>query len=187
MELNDLIKTYDDVLSKEDCENLIRVFEDAKEKTDVRNTNMTFTEYFIPTDIPFMGDIRSKIINYQNDYVFSMQETLNCNVFPLQYSLEKIKVKRYISKLKEEFKAHVDSIDINSCFRYLSSLVYLNDNFEGGQTTFNDLTIEPKLGRLLIFPPQWMFPHAGTVPINNDKYVLTTYRRFYTVHPNKGK
>ena len=100
MELNDLIKTYDDVLSKEDCENLIRVFEDAKEKTDVRNTNMTFTEYFIPTDIPFMGDIRSKIINYQNDYVFSMQETLNCNVFPLQYSLEKIKVKRYISKLK---------------------------------------------------------------------------------------
>ena len=46
---------------------------------------------------------------------------------------------------------------------------------EGGQTAFNDVTIEAKEGRLILFPPLWMFPHAGKIPISNTKYILTTY------------
>ncbi|WP_394687711.1 hypothetical protein [uncultured Xanthomonas sp.] len=32
--------------------------------------------------------------------------------------------------------------------------------------------------RLLIFPPYWMFLHAGLPPRSGDKYILSTYLEF---------
>ena len=89
-----------------------------------------------------------------------------------------ISEKEYVPELKEEFGRHTDTSTRRSCRRFLSSLIYLNDVEEGGETTFNDVIIKPKEGRLLIFPPLWMFPHAGKIPISNIKYILTTYLRY---------
>ena len=33
-------------------------------------------------------------------------------------------------------------------------------------------------GRLLMFPPYWMFQHVGNAPVSNDKYILSTYLLF---------
>ena len=56
---------------------------------------------------------------------------------------------------------------------------YLNDN--DGFTTFPNvrsdrkpLAVEPKAGRVVIFPPMWMFPHNGLPPKNDDKYIMMT-------------
>ena len=59
-------------------------------------------------------------------------------------------------------------------------LWYLNDVTEGGETEFCDLGIKvaPRTGRLLMFPPYWMFQHAGRPPVSNDKYILSTYLMF---------
>ena len=97
-----------------------------------------------------------------------------------RYEFEKFKIKKYVPELKEEFRRHTDSTTKRSCRRFLSSLIYLNDVEEGGQTAFNDVTVNPKEGRLIIFPPLWMFPHAGKMPVSDIKYILTTYLR-YTV------
>ena len=53
-------------------------------------------------------------------------------------------------------------------------LVYLNDN--DGLTYFpeQDLTIEPRCGRILVFPPTWEYPHQGLAP-TTTKYILSTY------------
>ena len=198
MELTDLIKTYDDVLSKEDCENLIEIFKNSSEKKDIRTqlgdtgrinpkSKMSFTILYVDEGNSLIKDIRGKMMKCQIDYIFFMNDILKTTVFPKSYVLEKVKIKRYISESNEQFPSHIDAGDIDTCLRYLSNLVYLNDDFEGGQTVFNDVTIEPKIGRLLIFPPMWMYPHSGTVPINNDKYILTTYLRFSTNHPHTIK
>ena len=58
---------------------------------------------------------------------------------------------------------------------------YLNDVDEGGETIFTeplDIKVKPKAGRVLIFPPMWMYPHAGLAPKSNAKYIIGSYLNF---------
>lgn len=55
----------------------------------------------------------------------------------------------------QEFKRHRDQSYIRNDIEasYFTFMIYLNDNYEGGETTFNNLTVEPKQGTALIFFP----------------------------------
>ena len=35
--------------------------------------------------------------------------------------------------------------------------------------------LSPEPGKLIAFPPLWMFPHAGLPPRSTPKYILHTY------------
>ena len=35
-----------------------------------------------------------------------------------------------------------------------------------------------RIGRLVVFPPYWMFQHEGRPPVSGDKYILSTYLLF---------
>jgi len=57
----------------------------------------------------------------------------------------------------------------------LSSITYLNDNFEGGQTYFEDgTTFKPKKGRGLFFNGQY-HKHGVSKVVNNIRYVVATW------------
>ena len=61
----------------------------------------------------------------------------------------------------------------NMVRRVVSSILYLNDVEEGGETEFyfQGLKIKPKKGRLILFPTFYTHLHKGHKPISNDKYV----------------
>ena len=63
--------------------------------------------------------------------------------------------------------------------RFLVVILYLNDVEVGGETTFpkHDLRIEPKAGRIVIFPVHWLFPHKGEIPLSSHKTIITTFIR----------
>lgn len=69
-------------------------------------------------------------------------------------------------------------MDYATSRRFLSFFWYLNDVDQGGETVFDDLIIQPKTGRMVVFPPLWMFPHKGCIPISNEKYLLSTYLHY---------
>ena len=98
---------------------------------------------------------------------------------PPRDRLENLRIKRYFVVGADQFQPHFDSIDYTSN-RYLVFLWYLNDVLEGGETDFPDLglRVAARVGRLLIFPPYWMFQHAGLPPRSNDKYIISTYLLF---------
>jgi prolyl 4-hydroxylase len=77
-------------------------------------------------------------------------------------------MKRYRPSMEERFQVHFDSIN-QFASRYLVLLWYLNDVEEGGET---------HVGRLLMFPPYWMFQHEGRPPVSGDKYIVSTYLLF---------
>jgi hypothetical protein len=74
---------------------------------------------------------------------------------------------------------HFDAIH-HVANRYLVLLWYLNDVTDGGETNFPQLdwTVKARAGRLLVFPPYWMYQHEGTPPRSGDKYILSTYLMF---------
>ena len=88
-------------------------------------------------------------------------------------------MKRYRPGQNEQFQLHFDAINFVAN-RYLVMMWYLNDVEVGGETEFPQLNtkIQARTGRLLMFPPYWMFQHAGLAPLSNDKYIISTYLLF---------
>ena len=46
-----------------------------------------------------------------------------------------------------------------------------------------DIEITARAGRLLMFPPYWMYQHEGLPPQSGDKYILSTYLLFTSARP----
>lgn len=90
-------------------------------------------------------------------------------------------MKRYRPGKQEQFQLHFDAIH-HLANRYLVLLWYLNDVDGGGETRFPqlDLAVSPQAGRLLMFPPYWMYQHEGAPPLSGDKYIISTYLLFTT-------
>ena len=184
MELNDLVKVYDNVLDHDTCKSWIEYFEASDEKQKEYEDGYPNWHYlsFYPED----DDMEKKLEEYKDiyfrDIVKHFEHLTGFNQYPytanVKYYLEQWKIKRYTPGLDEKFDTHIDNISSDSSERFLSFIFYLNDVKEGGETCFEHRKIQPKEGRLIVFPPMWMFPHAGNTPISNSKYIMSTYLRY---------
>lgn len=74
----------------------------------------------------------------------------------------------------QEFKRHRDQSYIrdNGDASYYTFMIYLNENYEGGETNFNDMVIQPKQGLALVFLHN--LEHEGSAVKTGVKYVLRT-------------
>lgn len=86
---------------------------------------------------------------------------------------------------QEKFQLHFDAVN-HVANRYLVILWYLNDVAVGGETRFPqlDVSVAARAGRLLVFPPYWMYQHEGVPPISGDKYIVSTYLLFEDPKPS---
>lgn len=59
--------------------------------------------------------------------------------------------------------------------RWLTYTLYLNDDFEGGETEFlyQNMRVQPVAGRCCVFPTSFLHTHRGNPPMNGTKYILT--------------
>ena len=75
---------------------------------------------------------------------------------------------------------HIETGNFQMSRRMFAFILYLNDVEEGGETEllYSGIKIQPKKGRLLIFPSTFPYVHKGHMPISNDKYILTTWLSF---------
>ena len=67
-----------------------------------------------------------------------------------------------------------DDFQVNGAngIRQLTFIFYLNDVDEGWTQFYNGDQVQPKAGRLLIFPATWKYVHQGYPP-KQDKYLVT--------------
>ena len=182
--LADYIRVYDDALPAEFCAKLVAGFEQMAE-AQRRNgrgvraglDDSAWTEMNIGSfaDKAFLGfflaQIEQSLARYNRDVPLGIP-------VPLRPKTDRLTLKRY-RPVVEEFQPHFDAVDDLSG-RYMVFLWYLNTVEQGGETEFCDLGIKvaPRAGRLLMFPPYWMFQHAGRPPVSGDKYILSTYLMF---------
>ena len=85
-------------------------------------------------------------------------------------------MKRYLPNGRDFFPLHVDVMGQAASRRFMTAIIYLNAP-AGGETVFPnlDISVAPEPGKLLAFPPIWLFPHAGRPPQSSSKYILHTY------------
>lgn len=185
--LTDYIKVYDDICDEIICDQIVDSFE-AEEENQIyidRSQRPTFTEMNISqqymkkniTWMPIQKQVQSMFVEAVSRY---MDELDLGPDFPDKYAFEEFRVKRYRENSTDEFADHVDVGDHNSARRFLVCFLYLNDVEVGGTTEFPKLshTITPKRARILVFPPTWMYRHAGRPVVKGKKYILGTYLHY---------
>tara|TARA_X000000368_G_scaffold96195_1_gene73836 strand:+ start:1606 stop:2127 length:522 start_codon:yes stop_codon:yes gene_type:complete len=168
-----MIKTYDEALPKEWCDSLIQLFENAEQyhlKVD-RNYKPKFTSLNVNQVAPqyVNGLVQLTRIVYDN-----YKKDLDLKHLPEYKKLEEFRIKRYIAGGDERYDEHIDVSKYEFAHRCLSILFYLNTNNGGTEFPRENIIITPKLGRVLLFPPMWMYPHIGHPPTDNVKYILST-------------
>ena len=61
--------------------------------------------------------------------------------------------------------------------RHISAILYLNDDYEGGELYFPlfDITIKPMKGMLILFPSNYAYQHEALPVTAGTKYAIVTW------------
>jgi hypothetical protein len=184
--LNYIIE-YEDSIPDLLCEEIIENFNNCNES----NYKKGRTLGGINTDVLDSLDININIDDKEKwkkqAFLFLCKELLlkiksylaTVNIYTNELNQDNLFVRQFIirkyEKNKGKYVYHSDTLHCfsNTSTRVISFIWYLNDIDVGGDTVFfYDKNIRPKKGKLVLFPSTWTFPHTGTVPISDDKYII---------------
>ena len=175
------VQYYDNVLTKKLCEELIDKFENSSSEYETHSNNtMSFTQINLNQNKtwhqyiqPLATIFSSCIAQYKDEF------NIVDGMFPSKYGFEEFRLKRYLPNDIDEFRNHVDVNNYANARRFLVFFLYLDDN-EKGHTTFSqsNISVQPKAGRMLMFPPMWTHLHAGTKPVDKPKYIIGSYLHY---------
>jgi hypothetical protein len=138
---------------------------------DARSNRMIGVTYFANLfNNPVMQNVHNQ---------FNMLLLASTNIYAKKYNIQETFYHEPYSLLKysdgQEYKEHYDGgTGIGRC---ISCLVYLNDNYEGGEIEFINfgVKIKPEAGMLIIFPSNFAYRHIAHPVTNGVKYNLVTW------------
>ena len=191
----DFIRVYDKALSREFCRGIIDYFEwcvennrvwdrkidSNKLRKDDLSTTMNPTNFY---DIQFTKEHLHGYINEFNNAFWDECYNSYCDEFDVINSLGKHTVFSY--KVQKTMPAqgyhvwHSEASDRELSNRIMAYILYLNDVPDGGETEFlyQRKRIDPKEGRLVLFPACYTHIHRGNPPLRGSKYIMTGWIEF---------
>lgn len=138
------------------------------------NSNMPITDLAMQTGNPIAQQIHNQF------YALLLASVLPYNK---QYNISEGVFFEHYNFLKysegTEYKAHYDSGGTATIHRYLSAILYLNDDYEGGELEFVNFNvkIKPAKGTLILFPSNYAYAHVAHPVKSGTKYALVTWVR----------
>lgn len=180
--MDEFIQIYENALDPNICDQLVSIFEQLNGKhlqvidDNIKCIELNLTENrdLFPELSTIHNEIVKKIIQYRDIYY----EYIDKRVFPNEHTFEMIRIKKYNPGGEDQHDTHVDVTNHLSAKRFLAFTWYLNDVDHGGNTVFRDLTINPKRGKLVVFPPLWLYPYREESPASGPKYVMNAYLHY---------
>jgi hypothetical protein len=186
--MNTYIYENHNSISKKNCQKIIDLFENeintkyegvtqAGLNKQIKNT----TDYIINKNDPKWEDIHNILSLELQTNIKLYLNKLYENSFDEKYTYFKDKnlitenfmIQRYI-KNHGKYVYHHDFTINNGNPRAITFLWYLNTIEEGGETEFwGNYKIKPEEGKLIFFPALWCYPHCGSIPLSDNKYIIT--------------
>lgn len=176
------IRAQDAVLDSLLCQEIVALFELDSER------HFFDGDRYIELDVfgnPCQGQYRDRWLVLADAVVQALMPVVNDyrlqwdprGMLPDQFALEGLRVKAYRPG-EHQFRLHVDQDNRDSATRFIAVLFYLNDNSAGTEFPDHNCYIAAQQGRVLIFPPNWQYPHRGLLPTTTSKYIMSTYLHY---------
>ena len=195
----DYIRVVDDALTPEFCDHLCETFESQQQwhrerpgdyarliELDMRTKTSELGRSFRKQPwLSARGDYDwdqdcdhiMKVVLAQAEQYRSRWDPLA--MMPLDFASEGLRMKCYRPNGHHEFKTHVDQACRESATRFLAFLFYLSDSDAGTEFVNQGETVQARKGRLVMFPPNWQYPHRGLMPQDGKtKYIMSTYLHY---------
>jgi predicted 2-oxoglutarate/Fe(II)-dependent dioxygenase YbiX len=182
------IHLYRNAVNKDDCKTIIDLIENeislgipkiqwneasvnGKERTThARNCyDLKYKKEALGTYIP-KNDALAKAHDMVNDRLnIALQHYERLWHFSIKYK-EAFNFVKYMPG--EYFKIHADHGPFYTCT--VSAIVYLNDDYEGGELEFprHGLIVKPKAGDIMLFPSNYVYEHASLNISSGIKYAV---------------
>jgi hypothetical protein len=179
---SDLIRRYRGAFSHDECKKIIEYIDEFE-----KNKLLAY-------DKGSLHDVDHSTVNLSCQYDFPMSSKLSRDIIPnfepcVEEYLETVSILKgcqfliYDLKLKKipmggGFHSwHFENGSLAYMQRTFVIQLYLNDEFEGGETEFlyQNRREEAKAGDVLIFPCAFTHTHRGNPPIGGTKYLVTSW------------
>jgi hypothetical protein len=187
------IALYDKAVPDQLCDEVIDFYESNKHLHTQGKTAWGISDMKVSTDmaiaspsIPISGEddyrVRTELDDYIADFMngavnnyISVFDWIKCANLTQDTGYQ---IQKYNAG-EGHYKEHIDGDPWTERLnqRICGIILYLNDVHEGGGTYFRhqDAYVDARKGRVAIFPASWTHPHAGTIPISNDKYIISSF------------
>lgn len=157
----------DNLITEQEANRLIKLYENNLENTHSFNLATNSTIY------PLNGNNITK----DKDFYLSIQNKIcvTVNKFFNDLELQWAEIVKWNTGTSHIF--HTDTSDPNTV---AASLLYINDNYKGGYTAFEDETvITPRQGRFFLFDGN-NYPHKVTEVTKGTRYTLPIWYKLKT-------
>jgi hypothetical protein len=159
---------YESFLSKDECQLLI----DGWNSQDDWDLTCFYNAYVISGKKEIEANFKEKIYQMYDSFKKIAEESFNCDLKPLSQSAHKWTVGAYAAD-------HADNADLDGtpngwAANKLVTILYLNDQYDGGYLTFrdHDIAIKPKTGTLMVFDVGINNVHAVTEVKSGIRYTM---------------
>jgi len=134
-------------------------------------SQVAMDEYWIGSQLPYYKDIKESFEYCVNDYI-SVYDKIKSKDFT------DFRINRYGQG--GFMKQHIDGIHHShgqkQGYPHLTSLLFLNDDYEGGEFVLcGDKYIEKIQGSAIVFPSNFMYPHEVKEVTDGKRYSIMTW------------
>ena len=188
LEVPNFIEIYPNCIPDEMCNQILHIYESAQEK----GFTLGRAEHSENPDSLYFKDTCLFGLDYGSGEVYREFNGILWGKGFLKYrekygmldnvgTLYSFESKIQKTEPSEGFHAwHCEAMSRHDSNRILTWTVYLNDDFEAGETEFlyQQYRYKPKKGDLVIFPAAFTHTHRGNPPIGGVKYIMTGWITF---------
>jgi len=182
------IKSYDDIASKEYCQEMIDMWEylfqnassnvipSSRHYTSQDRKDYSFGFQFQQKAKPLVEQTYAIL-----DEALSRYEETYPSLPMMKYYSNSVKVQKTFPK-GGYHRFHSEHNYGDASLRTLTWTIYLNDIAEGeGETEFLEygIKIRPKAGRICFFPCTWTHTHRGNPVYSQPKYIATGWYHLF--------
>lgn len=187
--IEDFLGTFDNFVAPETCDQLIALFEkesqikktfNRKESENASNFFKDDEQFYLTRD--HLGGLGQESIQQVLSIIREVA-TIYLNQTDMLRFIGCKELHLSVNKIQKTLPSqgyhmwHVERAYSQACSRVLVYTVYLNDIFNGGETEFlyQKKRISAKKGRICIFPAHFPYVHRGNPPLDEVKYILTSW------------
>ncbi len=158
------IKVINNFISDQECDDILNQIKDIEPINSVDNL-WTKKRVFRSSQVP-------SILKYSSIIKDKIEELYSINVEPNGSPT----VTQWFESCK--MSTHVDDLGVGSF--HIASIIYLNDDYVGGQISFptHNVSIKPQKADLLIFPGNLHYAHEVEEVLKGNRFTIPTWYSF---------